>query len=113
MEKLAILGGQPAKTKPFPAWPQYDEKEEKALLEVLHSGVWWRTPGTKTAEFEQKFADYQQAKYGIACTNGTAALEIAIAALGIGLGDEVIVPNYHLCCQRQLCFIRRRHAGFC
>ena len=94
MEKPAILGGQPAKTKPFPAWPQYDEKEEKALMEVLHSGVWWRTPGTKTAEFEQKFADYQQAKYGIACTNGTAALEIAVAALGIGLGDEVIVPNF-------------------
>lgn len=94
MEKLAILGGQPAKSKPFPAWPQYDENEEKALLDVLHSGIWWRTPGTKTLEFEQKFADYQQAKYGIACTNGTAALEIAVAALGIGLGDEVIVPNF-------------------
>ena len=47
MEKLAILGGQPAKTKDFPAWPQYDEKEEKALMEVLHSGVWWRTPGRR------------------------------------------------------------------
>lgn len=93
-EKLAIHGGHPAKTSPFPVWPQYDEREEKALLEVLHSGVWWRTPGTKTLEFEEKFAAYQQAKYGIACTNGTAALEIAIAALGIGLGDEVIVPDY-------------------
>lgn len=93
-EKLAIQGGEPAKTSPFPKWPQYDEREEKALLEVLHSGVWWRTPGTKTLEFEEKFAAYQQAKYGVACTNGTAALEIAIAALGIGLGDEVIVPDF-------------------
>jgi dTDP-4-amino-4,6-dideoxygalactose transaminase len=93
-EKLAIHGGAPAKTRPFPNWPQYDEREEKALLEVLHSGVWWRTPGTKTLEFEQKFAAYQGAKYGLACTNGTAALEIAIAALGIGLGDEVIVPDF-------------------
>jgi dTDP-4-amino-4,6-dideoxygalactose transaminase len=93
-EKLAIQGGTPAKTGSFPDWPQYGEKEEKALMEVLHSGIWWRTPGTKTLEFEEKFAAYQQAKYGVACTNGTAALEIAIAALGIGLGDEVIVPDF-------------------
>ncbi len=94
MEKLAILGGEAIKKKPFPEWPQYDQREEKALMEVLHSKVWWRTPGTKTLEFEQKFAQYHQAKHGIACTNGTAALEIAMAALGIGLGDEVIVPSF-------------------
>jgi dTDP-4-amino-4,6-dideoxygalactose transaminase len=93
-EKLAVHGGAPAKHKPFPNWPQYDQGEEKALLEVLHSGVWWRTPGTQTLAFEEKFAAYQQAAYGVACTNGTAALEIAIAALGIGLGDEVIVPDF-------------------
>jgi dTDP-4-amino-4,6-dideoxygalactose transaminase len=92
--KLAILGGTPVKSRPFPEWPQYDGREEKALMEVLHSGIWWRTPGTKTLEFEQKFATYQQAKYGIACTNGTAALEIVMAALGIGPGDEVIVPDF-------------------
>lgn len=94
MEKLALLGGKPAKTNPFPAWPQYDQKEEQALMEVLHSGVWWRTPGTKTLQFEQEFAAYQQTRYGIACTNGTAALEIVMVALGIGLGDEVIVPDF-------------------
>jgi len=91
---LAILGGESVKTRPFPGWPYYDEKEEKALLEVLHSGVWWRTPGTKTLEFEQKFAQYHQAKHGIACTNGTAALEMVMVGLGIGLGDEVIVPDF-------------------
>jgi len=94
MEKLALLGGQPVKTKDFPAWPQYDEKEENALMEVLRSGVWWRTPGTKTLAFEQQFAEYHQARYGLACTNGTAALEIVMAGLGIGPGDEVIVPDY-------------------
>jgi dTDP-4-amino-4,6-dideoxygalactose transaminase len=94
MEKLAVLGGKPAKTKDFPAWPQYDRQEENALLEVLHSGVWWRTPGTKTLEFEGLFAEYHQARHGIACTNGTAALELVMAGLGIGLGDEVIVPDY-------------------
>ncbi len=94
MDKLAILGGEPVKQNDFPRWPQYDQHEEKALMDVLHSGVWWRTPGTKTLEFEKEFAAYQQVPYGIACTNGTAALEIAVAALGIGLGDEVIVPDF-------------------
>jgi dTDP-4-amino-4,6-dideoxygalactose transaminase len=94
MEKLALLGGKPAKTKDFPAWPQFDQREEKALMEVLHSGIWWRTPGTKTLGFEQDFAEFHQARHGIACTNGTAALEIVMEALGIGLGDEVIVPDF-------------------
>ena len=93
-EKLALLGGTPVKARPFPTWPQYDENEEKALIDVLHSRIWWRTPGKQTLEFEERFAAYQEAKYGIACTNGTAALEIAVAALGIGLGDEVIVPDF-------------------
>ena len=94
MEKLAILGGKPMQTGSWPEWPQYDDAEKKALLDVLESRVWWRTPGTQTLAFEQEFANYQQAKYGIAVTNGTAALEVAIAALGIGPGDEVIVPDF-------------------
>jgi len=94
MEKLAILGGKPVKQTPFPAWPYYDEKERQALMDVLDSRVWWRTPGTRTLKFEQDFAAYHQAKHGIAVTNGTAALEVALAALGIGSGDEVIVPDF-------------------
>jgi len=94
MSELAVLGGSPTKTKPFPAWPHYDEAEAKALQEVLESRIWWRTPGTKTLEFEQAFAAFHQAKHGIACTNGTAAIEIVMAALGVGPGDEVIVPDF-------------------
>lgn len=94
MSDLALLGGKKAKSKPFPAWPQYDENEHRALKEVLESGVWWRTPGTKTLEFEQAFAKFHGARHGIAVTNGTAALEVAIAALGIKAGDEVIVPDF-------------------
>ena len=94
MEKPAILGGKPTKKNPFPDWPQYDQNEEKVLMEVLHSGVWWRTPGTKTLQFEQDFAKYHQSQYGVACTNGCAAIEIAVAALGIGTGDEVIIPDF-------------------
>ena len=86
--------GYKAKNKPFPIWPYYDLQEERALKEVLESRVWWRTPGTKTAEFERSFAKFHGARHGIAVTNGTAALEVAMAGLGITFGDEVIVPDF-------------------
>lgn len=94
MPELALFGGTQAKQKPFPLWPQYDENERRALDEVLESRVWWRTPGTKTLEFEKAFAEYHGARHGVAVTNGTAALEVTMAALGIGPGDEVIVPDF-------------------
>ncbi len=94
MSDLALLGGKKAKNKPCPVWPYYDSREEQALKEVLASRVWWRTPGTKTLEFEQAFAKFHGARHGIAVTNGTAALEVTMAGLGITAGDEVIVPNF-------------------
>lgn len=93
-DKLALLGGTPIKTQPFAPWPVYDDHERQALLEVLESRIWWRTPGTRTLQFEKEFAAYHQAKHGVAVTNGTAALEVAMAALGIGPGDEVILPDF-------------------
>jgi dTDP-4-amino-4,6-dideoxygalactose transaminase len=94
MPELALFGGNKTKQKPFPLWPQYDDNERRALNEVLESRVWWRTPGTKTMEFEKAFAEYHGARHGIAVTNGTAALEVTMAALGIGPGDEVILPDF-------------------
>lgn len=94
MSDLAVLGGPRTKRKPFPVWPQYDENEHRALQEVLESRVWWRTPGTRTLEFERAFAKFHGARHGLAVTNGTAALEVTMAALGIGQGDEVILPNF-------------------
>ena len=94
MSALALLGGGKAKSKPFPIWPHYDEAEERALKQVLESRIWWRTPGTKTLEFEQAFAKFHGARHGIAVTNGTAALEVTMAGLGIGAGDEVILPDF-------------------
>ncbi len=94
MDQLALLGGEPVQKAEFPAWPQYDDQERRALTDVLDSHVWWRTPGTQTLQFENEFARYQEAKHGIAVTNGTAALEVSLAALGIGPGDEVIVPDF-------------------
>jgi dTDP-4-amino-4,6-dideoxygalactose transaminase len=94
MSALALLGGKKTKSKPFPIWPHYDEAEERALKQVLESRIWWRTPGTWTLEFEQAFAKFHGARHGIAVTNGTAALEVTMAGLGIGAGDEVIVPDF-------------------
>ena len=94
VDKLALLGGQAVKQDSFPPWPQFDERERKALLEVLESRLWWRTPGTRTLDFERAFAAYHQAKHGIAVTNGTAALEGALAAIGVGPGDEVVIPDF-------------------
>ncbi len=96
-DKLAVEGGRPVRDvarRPWPAWPVYDAAEERALLDTLHSGHWWRGEGEQGRLFEQEFAAYHSAKHGAGCANGTAALEIALRALNIGYGDEVILPAY-------------------
>ncbi len=93
-EALAIHGGRPVRTAPFPAWPIFGETEEQALLRALRSGKWGRTVGNEVAQFEQRFAEYHQAKHGIAMVNGTVALRLSMVAAGIQAGDEVIVPPY-------------------
>ena len=92
--KLAIDGGQPLRTVPFPSWPVWDEQEEKLLLEVLHSGHWGILSGDKVTTFEKAFAAFQGAEHALCVTSGTAALEIAMRVLGIGPGDEVITTPY-------------------
>jgi dTDP-4-amino-4,6-dideoxygalactose transaminase len=94
MTRLALHGGEPVKQTPFPAWPCFDDAERTALIDILESGAWWRTPGSRTLAFERAFAAYHEARHGIAVTNGTAALEVVLAALGVGQGDEVIVPDF-------------------
>lgn len=91
---LAIAGGTPVRTRPWPHWPIFDEREERALLDVLRSGKWWSVEGTKVREFEEAFARFQDAQFAVCVTNGTAALEVALRAAHIGCGDEVIVPPY-------------------
>ena len=94
VEALAIHGGRPVRTKPFPAWPIFGEEEEQALIRALRSGKWGRTAGDEVAKFEEQYAQYHQAKQGIAVVNGTVALRISMLAAGIQAGDEVIVPPY-------------------
>ena len=91
---LAIEGGPKAVTNKLTGWPRFDEKAIKAVEEVLRSGKVNYWTGPKGMEFERKFAAWQGSKYAISTSNGTSALHVALTALGIGPGDEVIVPSY-------------------
>ncbi len=90
--KLAIEGGEKACRVAWPRWPVWDDAERRALLGVLESGSWWF--GDRVKEFEAAFAAFQGARFGVTATSGTTALETALIALGVGAGDEVIVPPY-------------------
>jgi dTDP-4-amino-4,6-dideoxygalactose transaminase len=93
-EQLAIDGGPKAVTNKLAGWPSFDEKAISAVQEVLRSGKVNYWTGPKGMEFERKFAQWQGSKFAISASSGTAALHIALSALGIGPGDEVIVPSY-------------------
>ncbi len=93
MAVLALRGGKPVRTTPFPEWPVYGPEEVEALRRVLESGV-WGVGGEEKKRIEERFAAYQQARFGLATTSGTIALELCLRAMGIGCGDEVILPAY-------------------
>ncbi len=94
MDALEVNGGSPgrAKEQKWPAWPLHDDGERSALLRVLDSGKWWY--GDEVATFEKEFAAFQGAAHCVSCTSGTTALEVALRALDVGPGHEVIVPAY-------------------
>ncbi|MGE3168427.1 MAG: DegT/DnrJ/EryC1/StrS family aminotransferase [Pyrinomonadaceae bacterium] len=91
MATLAIHGGEPVTNRGFADFPAYDGSEYEALREVLESGIWGGY-NPKVPEFEERFAKFQHARFGISAANGTVTLETALTACGIGSGDEVIVP---------------------
>jgi len=100
VEKLAINGGIPVRKKPLP--PEYPGgmvigKEEKTeILEVIEAKSPYRYYGphplAKVKTFEREFAEKMGTRYALAVSSGTAALKVALAALGVGPGDEVIIP---------------------
>ncbi|MBA3974101.1 MAG: aminotransferase DegT [Candidatus Solibacter sp.] len=93
-ETLAINGGEKAVRTKLPGWPQFSEKAIKDVEAVLRSGKVNYWTGKRGMEFEKRFAEWQGSKYAISVATGTAALHVGLAALGIGPGDEVIVPSY-------------------
>jgi len=98
MSQLAINGGPKAIDRPLGVtWPGFGDAERQALTAVLESRKWWRGGYSDPNEswvgrFESAFAEYQGAQFGVACTNGTQAIELALKAVGIKPGDEVICP---------------------
>jgi len=91
MPQLAVNGGSALWSQAWPKWPIFDNREAELLQQVLNSGR-WAYDGPVEAEFQQAFANFQTAKHGLAVSNGTIALQLALEALDIGYGDEVIVP---------------------
>lgn len=75
----------------FSPWPSYSEEEIDAVLKVMRSGRVNYWTGTECREFEKEFAEWCGSKHAVALANGTVALDVALRALGIGPGDEVVV----------------------
>lgn len=103
MAKLAIKGGEPIRTKLFPAYNTIGKEEEGAVQKVLQSGNLSQYLGAyhddffggpKVREFEALWSEYIGSKFSISVNSNTSGLYTAIGALGVGPGDEVIVSPY-------------------
>ena len=90
--KPAILGGTPVRTEGYYPWPVPTAEDEEAVLNVVKSASWYRAESV--ARFEEEYAALNNAKYCVATSSGTTALFASLGALGVGPGDEVIVPPY-------------------
>jgi dTDP-4-amino-4,6-dideoxygalactose transaminase len=93
IDELAINGGEPIRTECFNPWPHFEADEIEAAIRVLQSGKVNYWTGDEGRQFEKEFAGEAGCQYGVAVANGTVALELALCALGIGPGDEVIVSS--------------------
>jgi dTDP-4-amino-4,6-dideoxygalactose transaminase len=96
MARLALAGGTPVRTAPFPRWPEFDERERALLLEALEARGWggYPFPNAMAERFGAAFAEAHDVRHAFAVANGTIAIEIALVAAGLKPGDEVIVPAY-------------------
>ena len=78
----------------FPMWPQFAEETAEDIKQPIKSGLVNYWTGKRGLEFEEMFCKWSGAAMAISTTNGTAALHVGMASLGIGPGDEVLVPSY-------------------
>lgn len=93
-QELAVNGGPPVRTSPYPRWPAYGDEEINAAEEVLRSGRFSSLSGTRVRQFEDDFAAFQGRKHAIAISTGTAAIHASLIAAEIGPGDEVVVTPH-------------------
>lgn len=98
MERLAIHGGARVRAREdWPVWPQFDHSTTTALVNALESSRWtvsWPSRGRRSLErdFAERFAAYHDVPYCVAVDHGSSALTVALEALDVGPGDEVVVP---------------------
>lgn len=92
--RLAIDGGRKVWSRGFPAWPQFNPKTGEKVLDILRTGKVNYWTGAVGMQFEAAWAKWLGTKNAISVSSGTAALHVALAALGIGPGDEVICTSY-------------------
>jgi hypothetical protein len=104
--QLAIEGGRPLRERPFAPWPSFSKGETEAVARVLESGKVNYWTGDEGRQFETEFAAFTGSKHAIALANGTVALELAQYALGIGPGDEVVVPSRTFIASASCAFMR-------
>ncbi len=90
MSKLAMHGGTPVRTKPFPARTPFDEREVEMVAKAIRSQNLFGLGGPMVTEFEERFAGLYGAKYSVASSSGTAAIHIAVGAINPEPGDEII-----------------------
>lgn len=98
MSKLAIHGGEKAITEGtalFWEWPIVDAEDEKAILSVLDRGIGvWGTNAPETIAFQEAWAEYVGVSYCLLTNSGTSAMYMSLRGVGVGAGDEVLVPAY-------------------
>ncbi len=90
--KLAVLGGEPVRSEPFPSWPIWDDADEQAVIPVLRKGRWSRSAVVNEAE--KDFAKLMGTKRCVLTFCGTQALIVSLHSVDVGAGDEVIVTPY-------------------
>ena len=92
--RLAIDGGEKVWTRGFPPWPQFDRKTDGKVLDILHGGRVNYWTGPVGMQFEREWARWLGVRNAVSVSSGTAALHVALTALGVGPGDEVICTSY-------------------
>jgi len=110
--RLAIEGGAAVRTEPFPPWPAFDDEHLDAVADVLRSGKVNYWTGEEGSRFEREFAELCDCRHAIAVANGSLALELALAAVGVRMGDEVIVTCRSFIASASACVMRGATAAF-
>ena len=105
MDKLALFGGKPVRSKPFPSWPSFTGELKAQLINTMEKDT-WGVGSDIIKKFEERYAEFHDAKYALSTSSGTTALWVCLKAAGVKAGDEVILAG-----RAQVRHIPRHEAG--